>query len=111
VGIYIKNTVKYLRKFEMVGEDSHLMIVDIKAKTSIRLINIYRCFNPQEGISAKAKFLIQLDLISKAVVPNMFIVGDFNIDYKKRFDVEYRLIDLFNCMEEKLGEKKPSTIG
>ena len=105
VGIYIKNKVKYLRQFEMEGVDSHLMIVDIKAKTSIRLINIYRWFNPQEGISAKAKFLIQLDLISKAAVPNTFIVGDFNIDYKRRFDVEYCLIDLLNCMEEKLGEK------
>jgi hypothetical protein len=81
------------------------MVIDIKAKTKVRLINIYRCFNPQEGISAKAKFLIQLDLISKAVVPNTFIVGDFNIDYKKRFDVDYRLRDLYNCMEEKLGNK------
>jgi hypothetical protein len=81
------------------------MVVDIKAKTKVRLINIYRCFNPQEGISAKAKFLIQLDLINKAVVPNTFIVGDFNIDYKRRFDVDYRLRDIFNCMEEKLGDK------
>jgi hypothetical protein len=51
-----------------VNEKLHEKVIDIKAKTKVRLINIYRCFNPQEGISAKAKFLIQLDLISKAVV-------------------------------------------
>ena len=33
----------------------------------------------------------------------MFIVGDFNIDYRKRYDVEYRLRDLFGCFDEILG--------
>ena len=33
-----------------------------------------------------------------------FIIGDFNIDYRRRYDVEYRLRDLFGSFDEILGE-------
>ena len=104
VGVYIKKSVKYARRAELEGTNNHLIVVDIKAKDNIRLINIYRCFNPQEGISAKSKFLIQLELISRAITPNTLIMGDFNIDYSKKYDVEYRLRDLFNSFDEILGD-------
>jgi exonuclease III len=105
VGLFIKNTVSYTRKFDLEGVDSHLIIVDIKAKTDLCIINIYRCFNPQEGISAKNKFISQLELINMATTPNTIVIGDFNVDYSKRFNVEYRLRDLFNCFDEILGDK------
>jgi hypothetical protein len=61
-----KKVCEYVRQLEMeLVIDSSLIIVDFKAKTIIRLINIYRCFNPQEGIRPKAKFLNQLDLKAK----------------------------------------------
>ena len=47
VAIYIKNGINYVRRTELEGIDSHLVIVDIKVETQFRLINLYRSFNPQ----------------------------------------------------------------
>ena len=105
VGLYISKSIKYVRKLDLEGVNAHLIVVDIKAKKDIRLINIYRCFNPQEGISAKDKFLIQLELINIAMTQNTLIIGDFNLDYRRRFDVEYRLSGLFKSFDDILGDK------
>jgi hypothetical protein len=83
-----------------------LLVVDIKSKASINLIHIYRWFNPQEGISAKSKFLIQLELISRAIAPKKFFMGDFNIDHRRKYDIEYHLIDLLNSFDEILGNQR-----
>jgi hypothetical protein len=95
--------VEYMRRVDLEGVDSHLIVVDIRAKSNIRIINFYRCFNPQEGISAKNKFIMQLQLIKRAMTSKTFIIGDFNIDYRRRYDVEYRLRDLFGSFDEILG--------
>ena len=44
----MKNTIKYTRRFELEGENNHLLIIDVEngMKTKKRLINIYRSFNP-----------------------------------------------------------------
>jgi hypothetical protein len=39
------------------------------------------------------------------VISNTLILGDFNIDYKVRFDVEYHVRDLFNSVKESPGKK------
>ena len=48
VGVYIKDNLKYLRRTDLEGENSHIIVIDIECKTTItkRLINLYRSFNP-----------------------------------------------------------------
>ena len=53
VGLFVKNTIKYARRVDLEGVDSHLIVVDIRAKSDFRIINIYRCFNPQGGLVRK----------------------------------------------------------
>ena len=51
VGCYVKSNISYVRRVELEGLNSHLIILDIKAKSYIRIINIYRPFNPPNGLS------------------------------------------------------------
>ena len=104
VGVYISNNVQYVRRQDLEGMNAHLIVIDIKASVEVRIINIYRCFNPQEGITSKEKFLMQLNLIKSAITQHTILLGDFNIDYSKRFDAEYRLRGLFGSFDEFLGD-------
>ena len=62
-GVYISKDINYSRKIELEGVNSHLIVIDIEGRSEIkRIINVYICFNPQEGISAREKFKNQLVL-------------------------------------------------
>ena len=104
VGTYVKNTIKYTRRFELEGENNHLLIIDVEngIKTKKRLINIYRSFNPV-GLSERDLFTRQLDLIKLAFNNDSALIGDLNLDYKKRYDVNYQRRSLFDLFEDKLG--------
>ena len=50
VGMYINSNIKYVRRVDLEGVDSHLVIVDVcnyNSNKNLRLITIYRTFNPQ----------------------------------------------------------------
>ena len=104
VGIYVKNGIEYKRQDELEGENSHLIIIDITDnKSTYRLINIYRSFNPQGGISAVDLFKHQLDLINLACNSRTIIIGDINLDFSKINDVNYTNRALFEEFETRLG--------
>ena len=106
VGIYIKNDIKYVRKYELEGTNSHILIIDVTNKfKTYRIINIYRSFSPQEGISAREKFRHQLGLIKEALTNETVLIGDFNLDYCKRFDITYSHRNLFEDFEEVLSDE------
>ena len=89
-GIYISKDINYSRKIDLEGVNSHIIVIDIEGRSEIRrIINVYRCFNPQEGISAREKFKNQLVLIKKAMIPDTVLLGDFNLDYEKIYDDNY----------------------
>ena len=44
-----------------------------------RMINVYRCFNPEGNYTARYKFKGQLNVIKNAMVPKTVIIGDLNI--------------------------------
>ena len=56
------------------------------------------------GLSARDLFTRQLDLIKLAFNSNTVLMGDFNLDYNKRFDVNYQRENLFELFENKLGD-------
>ena len=84
VGFYKKNHIKYERKINLEGNDSHLIIIDCEngLKNKKRIINIYRSFNPANE-TAKDLFERQLRLIKNAFNDDCIIMGDLNLDYKK----------------------------
>ena len=103
-GIYIKNNISYKRRKDLEGVDSHLVIVDIVCMNKYRIINIYRSFNPQNGKSAKENFCYQLSLIKMASNLNTVILGDFNLDCNKQFDIDYAHRLLFAEFEAYLSD-------
>ena len=67
--IYISNEVRYRRLKNLEGTDSHIVIIDTEGiKIVKRIINVYRSFNPQNNVSARAKFLYQLQHIKNIFV-------------------------------------------
>jgi hypothetical protein len=84
--------------------DSHLVIVDVVGTKQLRIINVYRCFNPQDGSTAREKFISQLLLIKSAFIPGTIIMGDFNLDANKQFQANYTHKVLFEDLESHFSE-------
>ena len=79
----------------MEGTNSHLVVLDLYGRPELRIIAIYRTFRPQENITARVKFELQLNLIKACVTKNFVVLGDFNIDYSRKYDVSYANKQLF----------------
>ena len=91
--------------YSLEGENSHLLVIDLGGQSNpVRLINIYRSFNPSGGRSANEMFNFQLSLIKLAYTPSTIVVGDFNLDFAKRHDDNYARKNLFDDFESKLGD-------
>ena len=72
VGMFIGNTVEYKRMHQLEGINSHTIIIDIVNSCSVkRIINVYRCFNPQGNVRARAKFVYQLEIIKMHLLKNV----------------------------------------
>ena len=91
--VYINNRISYRRLTNLEGINNHIIIIDLDLKRKYRLINIYRSFASQEGISPTEKFNNQINLINAAVANSPcrtpLIMGDFNLDYNKIFKTDY----------------------
>ena len=98
----IKNTINYTRRQELEGEDSCIIVLDIHAKKTYRIINVYRTFNPPANITLKDNFSKQINLISNALLADSnitpIILGDFNLDDSKQNDVQYRNKSYFEVL-------------
>ena len=105
--IYIKNGIRYRRRLDLEVENKHLVVVDIQSveNKKTRIINIYRSFNPI-GQSQRECFGDQLNVIKNAINVNTICLGDFNLDYKRKFDSQYAHSALFDLFEEKLGNEE-----
>ena len=89
VGFYISKRIAYNRKSDLEGINSNMVILDIEANRPLRLINIYRSFNPQNNVNQKDKFVYQLTLIRSAMTANTIVMGDFNLDAKMNNGMDY----------------------
>ena len=100
----IKNTINYTRRQELEGEDSCIIVLDIHAKKTYRIINVYRTFNPPANITLKDNFIKQINLISNALLADSnitpIILGDFNLDDSKQNDVQYRNKSYFDKIDK-----------
>jgi hypothetical protein len=79
--------------------DSQLVIVDMLGLKQFHVINIYRCFNPQDGSTARENFIGQLLLIKSAFLTGTLLIGDLNFDANKQFKADYTHKLLFDDLE------------
>ena len=90
LGMYIKNGVDYSRKDELEGLGNGLIIVDVKLQTSIRIIGLYRIFNPPGNVTQHGYFMAQLQLIKTAAEQRgdkkLILLGDFNLNEAMKFN-------------------------
>ena len=95
VGIYITKRLNYIRRTDLEGSNSHIVIIDL-VESKLRVINIYRSFSPQGGESQQTKFKDQITTVRNAIYEKFIIMGDFNLDYSLKNDVNYRYGNMFN---------------
>ena len=69
-GIYIRNDVVYKRRNDLEKQNLHVVIIDVTAFKDFRIINLYRSFRPQGGVSTHDFFQAQLGVINNAVTKN-----------------------------------------
>jgi exonuclease III len=62
VGCYVNSNLNYVRKCELEGANNHLVIIDIKSTNNMRIINIYRPFNPINDVTPRQFLKNQLNL-------------------------------------------------
>ena len=88
-GIYIRSDINYIRRNDLEEQDSHIVIIDVVTVIPIRIVCIYRSFRPQGGSSPESLFVAQLRILSKVLVKNCFILGDFNLDVRMELRPDY----------------------
>ena len=72
-------------------------------KEQLRIINIYRSFNPQNNVSPRDKFKYQIQLIKTAMTSDTVLLGDFNLDYKRIYVDNYAYKNLFSDFDYELS--------
>lgn len=103
VGCYVSSKLNYVRRQDLEEPNLHIIIIDIKSLKNTRLINIYRPFNPQSNETPRNFFNKQLQIIANAYNNNTILVGDFNLDWKKKGAHDYAFKGYFEDMNEKLN--------
>jgi hypothetical protein len=103
VAIYIKNSISYKRRVDLEKENLHIIILDVESSSPVRIITIYRTFNPQCGCTPRDNFRKQLNTISNATTTSTILLGDFNLDENKRHLADYNQRLLFQDLEELIG--------
>ena len=104
VGIYVNNTVDYTRRRDLESINSHIIVIDIKSNKELRIINLYRSFNPPNNAHPKTFFESQLHIIKNALNDNCILLGDFNLDLNMKGIHRYPFKRYFEAMDENLGD-------
>ncbi len=99
VGIYINTCVRFLRRCDLEIIDRHVMIIDVLSTPKLRIINLYRSFNPPNNMSAREFFNNQLQLVRGVMTSNTILIGDFNLDWAKKGHMGYPFNQYFNDMD------------
>ena len=103
VAFYISTRINYVRRRDLEGNDSNIIVIDLEGDKKWRLINVYRSFAPQHNVTQRDKFVYQLGLVKQAFTTSSILLGDFNLDWQRRHDVSYSHKNYFSDMENLLG--------
>ena len=67
VATVIKNNIEYTRRQDLEKEDTSVIIIDTNTKPRLRVINVYRSFNPPNNKSPFSAFEEQLSIIKNCL--------------------------------------------
>ena len=99
----INKRINYTRRFDLEANDSSIVIIDVDMVSKYRLINIYRSFNPPNGVTQKNAFDGQLSVIKTSLTncPNRspIIMGNFNLDMRKKNLNDYSFKNYFKSLD------------
>ena len=98
-GIYISNKISYVRRSDIENINKNIIVIDLNDSNKTRIINLYRPFNPV-GLTQKQFFESQLFLLNNIINQNTILLGDFNLDHSKKFDISYTHKHYFNTLNE-----------
>ena len=106
--IILKDNIDYIRRRDLELCDYGIVIIDVNVSKKYRVINVYRSFNPPNGVTPLAFFERQLQIINQALANlngrEIIISGDFNLDDSKRYATDYRNKHYFEKMSEIFDE-------
>ena len=65
---HVSKTFGYVRRLVLEGSDSNLIIIDLEGAMNTRLINVYRSFLPQNGVSQRENLNTNFHSLRKPIV-------------------------------------------
>jgi endonuclease/exonuclease/phosphatase family metal-dependent hydrolase len=103
--LYVKNSVKYVRQIQTEKSGAHIMLLKIECDNkSVCLASIYRTYKLTGHISHLQAFQEQLDILQVFMDANQgenfIIMGDMNLDERRRSDRSYNLHQLYQLWDE-----------
>ena len=104
VGIYINAKIKYTRQSALEGKNSHVVIIDIIEPSNLRIINIYRSFNPPTPHTPRSFFSYQISLVKAACTSSSIVLGDFNLDWRMKGIHSYHFKNYFRELDTELAD-------
>lgn len=106
--MYIKNNISYERHEQMEKQDGHVILISIKNKLKvIQLASVYRTYKLTTKTTHKEEFADQLAVLKSFLETNLptVVVGDFNLDYNKKGQLNYNHHEMFNLLDELEGDQ------
>ena len=108
VCLYINQTLNYSRRKDLEGENLHMVVIDVEAGKKYRIINIYRSFQTNGELNERGRFSEQITKIKVATetaVDNFVVImGDFNLDEKRKNEDNYRNHRMFELLNDTFDE-------
>ena len=101
--MYLSNNIIYKRESNVEAEDNHLIVVRL-VKQEILIASLYRTYQLTRHENHTAAFNEQIHVLSQVLnnENRVVILGDFNLDQRRRSDPSYhhsRLYDIWKDFE------------
>ncbi len=80
----MRKGLDYVKRTDLEGTNSHLVVIDRKISTNSRIINLYRSFDPPSNMAPRTFFNKQLSLLRLAINKYTILKGDLNLDWSKK---------------------------
>jgi hypothetical protein len=91
------------RRHDLETAGSHIIKIDLKGSTTLRLIIVYRCFKTTGNIDLREIYRNQLRKIKKLLFKQL-LLGNSNLDWSKKSSNKYPFKAYFEDMNEMLSD-------
>jgi len=101
--VYIDKNVNYVRKSQMEKKDAHIILLEVKTGSgSLNLVAMYRTYKLTAHENHALALNEQMEIIRTFSQGDkkLLIVGDMNLDAKRKADPSYNLHRLYSAWDE-----------